>query len=512
MCHHHGVLDKPSLSGGLALDSYHAVMKGGAVRIVAPGHAGESELLRRVEALDPTVRMPLGGSPLPPETVAVIREWIDSGAPEGSAADSVEAPADTKTTPRVTIEAIDVFVPFGSRKPIGPTADQLSPQKTAFLDIPGALVVEQVEQLGSLEATPYEDGLDVRIGPLSPATAVAFSPDDDYLLVGSFGGVAVWDLSQKSVVDELDGIAGSVNSLEFSPDGKLLSVGGGRPYSPGEIRLYGTESGFRLATVLTGHQEVILDQAFSPDSSRLATTSFDKTVKVWDLASGKSIADIVDHSDMVQCVAFAPGGETIATGSMDKTVKLSDGKTGEGELTLNPELEAMLAVAFSPDGKFLLTSGESPAIYWWELAEIGASVTEAGWIASRKFPGHLGPVLDMRFSPNGDFLATASADHTIRLWDGRSGRPIHAWVDADDLVYNVAISSDSKRVAAAGGDGLTRVWDVDSRTLLFVLIYKARTGQAGSQWLAVTPQGTYNASPELGRNIRPRKVQHAKAR
>ena len=124
-CHHHGSLDQPALSGGLALDSYDAVLKGGRGPIVKPGQASESELLRRLEASDPAVRMPRGGQPLPAEAIAVIRQWIEDGAGEGMPAESVISPPDTRTTPRVAVRAIDVFVPFGRREPVRPTMDQL---------------------------------------------------------------------------------------------------------------------------------------------------------------------------------------------------------------------------------------------------------------------------------------------------------------------------------------------------------------------------------------------------
>ncbi len=518
-CHNHGVTDKPAVSGGLALDSYDAVVRGSKKPVVAPGNPGESELARRLESSDPAIRMPRGGTPLSPETVATVRQWISEGAKEGDRPLLPDAPAAPGV--RIAVKPTNVFIPFGSRKPIESTPALDRKEKTTILDIPGAIVVDEDARTEKIAVQKYSQGLTLKIGPLAPVTAVAFTPDGGSLLVGAFGRVVEWDLARKSVVRELDDMAGGVNSLLFSPDGKLLSVAGGKPFSPGEIRLYDAHAGLKPVATLAAHKEVILNQAFSPDSKRLATVSFDKTVEIWDIADRKRIASIQDHSDTVQCVAFDRQGKTLATGGMDRIVKLSDAVSGKGFLTINPELRAILTLAFSPDGKFLVTSGESPEIRWWDVTSIGDSVSERGWIPMRKLPGHTAPVYDLRFSPDGTMLATAGADHSVRLWDGSTGRPLRTLIDADDLQYGVAFAPDSKQIAAAGGDGLTRVWDAKTGALRLVLIQKqmARNPlepKKSSEWLAVEPGGRYAASSGLNAILlnmgQPRsasKVEHA---
>jgi WD40 repeat protein len=255
---------------------------------------------------------------------------------------------------------------------------------------------------------------------------------------------------------------------------------------------------------LAAHKEVILNAAFSPDSKRLATVSYDKTAEIWDIDERRRIASIKGHSDTVQCVAFDREGKTLATGGMDRIVKLSDGVTGKGFLTINPELKGILTLAFSPDGKYLVTSGESPEIRWWDIGNMSETVSERGWIPARKLSGHNGSVYDLRFSPDGRTLASAGADRTVRLWDGSTGRLLRTLIEGDDLLYSVTFSPDSKRIAAAGGDGLTRVWDVKTGSLLIVLVQT----KGGS--LAVRPDGRYSVSANWKDLVRPSEVEHAK--
>ena len=109
----------------------------------------------------------------------------------------------------------------------------------------------------------------------------------------------------------------------------------------------------------------------------------------------------------------------------------------------------------------------------------------------------------MRFSPDGSLLATASADHTVRLWDGTTGHLVRTLIDCDNLVYAVAFSPDSKLLAAGSWDGFVRIWDVNSGKLRITLVQKpSRDGP--SEWLAVSPDGRLDGSPEL------RKLVHAR--
>ena len=509
-CHNHSLQDKPQISAGLALDTYDGILRGGARAIIETGDAARSPLLLRVTSADPAVRMPKGGPPLDEAALKLLQAWIEGGAKKGEdpvlrqvSADSGDSPL-----PASAVKPTNVFIPFGGRKPVEAPPES-SKETNEVIEVPGALHVEEEEAVERLTTQPYREGLQATIGPLPPVTALAFSPDGKLLLTGFYGRVTVWNLAARRVVREISDMAGSVNGLAFSPNGKLLALAGGKPYSGGEIRLYDARD-FHLLATLAAHHEVVLAQAFSPDSGRLATAAYDKTVEIWDVSKRTRIAQIKDHSDAVNCLAFDPQGKLLATGSMDRTVKISDGVTGKGILTISPELKSMLAVAFSPDGKFVVTAGESPEIRWWELAEIGESVTERGWKPARRMTGHWAAVYDLRFSPDGSLLASAGADNSIRLWDGKTGRALRALIDSDSLLYSLAFSPDSKQIASAGADGFTHVWDLRKGALQLTLSQKAPSPKEQSGWLAVSPDGNFQASPEWTAIVRPVGVRHAK--
>ncbi len=97
-------------------------------------------------------------------------------------------------------------------------------QQKPILDIPGAIVVEEETTSEKIYAERYKQGVKVKIGPLAPVTALAFSPEGSLLISAAFGLVTVWDLEREVVTQELTDMAGGVNSLAFSPDRKLLAA------------------------------------------------------------------------------------------------------------------------------------------------------------------------------------------------------------------------------------------------------------------------------------------------
>jgi uncharacterized protein with WD repeat/mono/diheme cytochrome c family protein len=303
--------------GGFVMASYPALMKGGAHGPeILPGNSAKSRLVLMVEGkLQP--RMPLGGDPLPPEAIAVIKQWIDSGA----------------------------------KGPQPGEAASIKPQ----LNIPD---------------------IKPRFPEVSPASSVAFSPGGKTLAVGGYQQVRLMDPKSGRVLAKLNGAAGLVRSVAFSPDGKWLAAGGGLCQQWGEIQIWDTQSNHLLRT-LRGHHDCIYSVAFSPHGKLLASGSYDKLVKLWDPATGKELRTLTDHIDAVFAVAFSPDGKWLASGSQDNSVKIWNVATGERLYTLSDPVDGITCIAFSPSGKQIAAAGYDKLIYIWNLSQTGGTLTQS---------------------------------------------------------------------------------------------------------------------------------------
>jgi WD40 repeat protein len=249
-----------------------------------------------------------------------------------------------------------------------------------------------------------------------------------------------------SLAQTLSGHSNYVLSVAFSPDGKVLASGS---YDK-TIELWEVATG-RKITSLTGHSNYVLSVAFSPDGRVLASGSFDKTIKLWEVATGREINSLSGHSNVVFYVAFSPDGKVLASGSGDKTIKLWEVATGREINTLSGNSFSVYSVAFSPDGKVLASGSSDKTIKLWEVAT-GREINTLS--------GYSDTVSSVAFSPDGQVLASGSYDKTIKLWEVKTGRETHTLTGHSDLVMSVAFSPDGKVLASGSQDKTIKLWVV----------------------------------------------------
>jgi WD40 repeat protein len=282
----------------------------------------------------------------------------------------------------------------------------------------------------------------------------------------------------------LTNVLGAVNDVRFSPDGKLLAVAGGQPSAKGDLRLYQV-SDWKLLTVLAGHADVVSSVAFRPDGKALASASYDRTVRVWDLATSRAERVLTGHSDFVHAVAWSADGQWLASASKDRSVKVVEAATGKSRLTFSGPEQDVLAVAVSPEGQ-VVSAGYDPALLWWN-SKTGERIRSQG--------GHGVAVHELAFSRDGKLLLSAGGDGTLRLWNGASGAPLRS-MSVGSVVYAAALGPAGKRAASGSFDGLVRVWDTATgRQLATLLALPPQAGRA--DFLALTPEGYGACSPEL---------------
>ena len=202
-------------------------------------------------------------------------------------------------------------------------------------------------------------------------------------------------------------------------------------------------------TTLHGHTGYVTSVAFSPDGSRLASASFDGTVKVWNAATTKETLTIKGHTGRVHCVAFSPDGSRLASGD-DDTVRLWDAVTGRETLTLRGHAASVTCLAFSPDGSRLASASDDGTVKVWD------AVTGRETLTLR---GHTAPVTGVAFSPDGSRLASASEVGTVKVWDAATGQETLTLKGHTGAVTGVAFSPDGLRLASASFDRTVKVWD-----------------------------------------------------
>jgi len=246
--------------------------------------------------------------------------------------------------------------------------------------------------------------------------SVVYSPDGRYLASGSSDNtIKIWEVATGKKLRTLTGHSDSVESVVYSPDGRYLASGSW----DNTIKIWEVATGKKLRT-FTGHSNWVWSVVYSPDGRYLASGSSDKTIKIWEVATGKELRTLTGHSDSVwsvvlrtltghsvYSVVYSPNGHYLASGNGDKTIKIWEVATGKHLRTLTGHYGEVYSVVYSPDGRYLASGSRDNTIKIWEVAT-GKQL--------RTLTGHSSPVYSVVYSPDGRYLASGSGDKTIKIW------------------------------------------------------------------------------------------------
>ncbi|MBE9159891.1 pentapeptide repeat-containing protein [Nodosilinea sp. LEGE 06152] len=291
----------------------------------------------------------------------------------------------------------------------------------------------------------------------SIAMSVALSPDGQMMAVGdSIGNIYLWNFTTTQLLATFEGHIGWVWSVAFSPDGALLASGS----TDSSVRLWDVQSG-QCLQVLTDHTGSVRSVSFSPDSQQLASGSEDKTVRLWSV-QGQCLRILKGHTQSVYSVHFAPDQQTLASSSNDATVRIWEVSNGRCLSILQGNSSGVQCVRYSPNGQLLASGCRDGSIRLWSSYLPPNQSSKPSIITSsvKLLQGHTDWVWNIAFSPDGQWLASASLDSTLRLWSIPDGQPIHVLEGHTHDVYGLAISADSQLLVSTGKDYTVRLWNL----------------------------------------------------
>ncbi|MCC3408509.1 MAG: PD40 domain-containing protein [Microcoleus sp. PH2017_10_PVI_O_A] len=371
-------------------------------------------------------------------------------------------------------------------------------------------------------------------------SSISFSPDGQMIASASRDKtVKLWKRDDGSLIRTLTGHSDGVNSVRFSPDGQMIASASWDK----TVKLW-TQDG-NLIKTLPG-SSVVADVIFSPDGQMIASASWDGTVKLWKRRDGSLITTLTSnntsvhsvsfspdgqiiagdnklwkldgnlikiltaHTNGVEDIRFSPDGKTLASASQDKTVKLwkpdgsliktliapSNDVPGNKSLSNNcsgdepPDnsvddgsSNTVSGVSFSPDGQMIASAHEDGTVKLWKQ--------DGNFI--KTLTGHSCWVADVRFSPDGQMIASASRDGSIKLWN-RYGSLITTLAGHSGAVEGVSFSPDGQMIASASRDGSVKLWKRNGSLIT--------TLQDHSSGISFSPDGQMIASASSDGSIK----------
>ncbi|NOZ39932.1 MAG: protein kinase [Planctomycetes bacterium] len=275
--------------------------------------------------------------------------------------------------------------------------------------------------------------------------AAKFAPRGNQVLTIGGNDARLWDVATRESVVRFSP-HGAVAAADISPNEKLLVTGSWDR----SAKIWDIATGKAVRKLDGLHQGYVNSVEFSPDGQTILTGSDDGTARLWDVATGRPSETIFrGHDSRIRQATFSSDGGQVLTTANDKTARIWDRQTGEPLQTLVGHEWAVLCGEFSRDGRRIITGSEDNTALIWN-ASTGKPLL--------KLAGHTDSITSVAFSPDGRRAMTASQDNTAKLWDAETGKEILTLTGHHQELTSVSFSPNGNTVLTSGRDGATILW------------------------------------------------------
>lgn len=286
--------------------------------------------------------------------------------------------------------------------------------------------------------------------------------------------VKFWDIATGVVVREFTGHETAVLCFDKSGDEKILVTAD----AGGKAKIWSSEG--EKIFELNGHREPILAAKLSPDETQIALSSWDATLSIWDVKTGKKINHLDFNNSSAYSVSYTPDGLYLITGRLGKSLDMWEPDSRTHVKTFIGHTDVVSCIQFHPTQKNIMISSS------WDGSVRAWDITTGLMVKKIKTTS---PVHACLFSPDGKSIITAGNDRKIRIWNYETGEALHVLEGHQAEVTNLKLGQDGKMLVSAAVDGVIKFWNFDKKQEFYEHLNVGK-----NDWMVRTTEGYFNGT------------------
>jgi WD40 repeat protein len=315
--------------------------------------------------------------------------------------------------------------------------------------------------------------------------SIAVSNDGKFAVTGSDDRtMRVWDFTEAKLSYSFSKNADLVLGVAVSPDNKNVVM------SERDLKYFDAVSGKILKT-FTGEKYYFgAPVLFSSNGKFILTCDRNNDILFIDINTGKVIRKYHGHTSSIKSLSFSPDGKFFVSGGYDRTVRFWNLNISSNELTtLTDHTDDVTVAMFSPDGRYVASGSTDGTLL------ISETDYDAGFLRPvTKFKTR--PISTLCYTPDGKKIIIGSFDKTVSVYDVGLNKETDVFNGHQSTVRGIAVSKDGKFAFSSSWDSTTKIWNLETRKEVAML-----AGFSDGEWVIITPEGYFNASPNGARYL-----------